>query len=206
MLLCNVGNTNANFFDDGKISSMDIANFMSYVPKEKVYIINVNESVKDKISSNSNFIDLEPYFELECDYVGLGVDRIANCYAISDGAIVDAGSAITIDIMYQGVHLGGAILPGLSFLQKAYSSISPRLNVGLNTQISLDSFPQNTLNAVSYGTILPIVLIVEYMSKGKKIFFTGGDGEFFIKFFDKAIYDKTASFRGMLKIIKEKGL
>ncbi|WP_033915567.1 type III pantothenate kinase [Campylobacter sputorum] len=206
MLLCNVGNTNANFFDDGKISSMDIANFMSYVPKEKVYIINVNESVKDKIISNSNFINLEPYFELECDYVGLGVDRIANCYAISDGAIVDAGSAITIDIMYQGVHLGGTILPGLSFLQKAYSSISPRLNVGLNTQIGLDSFPQNTLNAVSYGTILPIVLIVEYMSKGKKVFFTGGDGEFFIKFFDKAIYDKTASFRGMLKIIKEKGL
>lgn len=206
MLLCNIGNTNANFFNDGKISSMDIAGFMSYIPKEKVYIINVNESVRNKISSNSNFIDLEPYFELECDYVGLGVDRIANCYAISDGAIVDAGSAITIDIMYQGVHLGGTILPGLSFLQKTYSSISPRLNVGLNTQIELDSFPQNTLNAISYGTVLPIILTIEHMAKGKKVFFTGGDGEFFIKYFDKAIYDRTASFRGMLKIIKEKGL
>lgn len=206
MLLCNVGNTNANFFNDGKINSMDIASFASYTPDQKVYIINVNESMKSKINSNPNFVDLEPYFQLECDYIGLGVDRIANCYAITDGAIVDAGSAITIDIMYQNVHLGGTILPGLSFLQKTYSSISPRLNVGLNTQIELDSFPQNTSNAVSYGTVLPIILTIQHMSKGKKVFFTGGDGEFFIKFFDKAIYDRTASFRGMLKIIKEKGL
>lgn len=206
MLLCNIGNTNANFFNDGKITSMDIDTFKSYIPKEKIYVINVNESLKDKINSNLNFINLEPYFDLEYDYVGLGVDRVANCYAINDGAIVDAGSAITVDIMYQGIHLGGTIFPGLAFLQKAYSMISPRLNVSLNTQILLDSFPQNTVNAVSYGTILPIVLAIKYMSKGKKIFFTGGDGEFFIKFFDKAIYDKTASFRGMLKIIKEKGL
>lgn len=206
MILCDIGNTSANFLEDKKVVSMKIDEFRNYEPKEKIYFINVNDSLKNKLSNNSNFFDLEPYFDLECDYVGLGIDRIACCYAINDGIIVDAGSAITIDVMYRGVHLGGCIMPGLAFLKKAYESISPRLNLTLNTQISIDTFPQNTIDAISYGTILPVVLTIKNMAQNKKVFFTGGDGGFFIKYFDKAVFDKMAIFRGMKKLIEEKGL
>ena len=40
--------------------------------------------------------------------------------------------------------------------------------------------------------------------KDKKVYFTGGDGQFFSKFFKKSIYDRALIFRGMKKAIEEK--
>ncbi|WP_169763529.1 type III pantothenate kinase [Campylobacter mucosalis] len=205
MTLCDIGNTNATFFKDGKITRLSIENF-NIKTDEKVYFICVNDRIKSELSRSENFIDLEPYFEIDTIYQGLGIDRIAGCYGIKDGVVVDAGSAITVDIMANSMHLGGYILPGITSMLKSYESISQRLKVTLNSQVDLDAFPQKTADAVSYGIIKPIVTLLNGIIKDKNVYFTGGDGEFLSRFFKNAIYDKMLVFRSMQKLINEKGI
>lgn len=206
MILCDIGNSNVDFYQDGKIWSVSHAKFKDFSTRESVYYICVNEEMKYYLQNKNNFIDLEPYFEFDTIYQGLGIDRIASCSTISDGMIVDAGSAITVDIMSGGMHLGGFILPGIVAYEQCYKSISPRLDVSINPSILLDALPQKTNDAISYGVIQSIILTIEATCKDKKIFFTGGDGKFFSKYFKNAFFDRTLIFRGMLKTIKNSNL
>lgn len=203
MLLCDIGNSNANFLDNSKYFSLSIDEFVEYNNDEKVFYINVNDNMKSILREKENFINLEPYFRFDTIYCGLGVDRIAACYTIEDGVVVDAGSAITVDIVSNYMHLGGFILPGIVSYRDAYTKISSRLKCEFNTQISLDAFPQRTVDALSYGVFKSIYLLIKDAAYGKKLYFTGGDGQFLANFFDKAIYDKLLVFRGMKKIIEE---
>ena len=204
MTLCDVGNTNASFFENGKITKIKHENFKDFKSDEKIYFISVNDEMTSKLQNLPKFVNLEPYFELDTIYEGLGIDRIASCYAIKNGLIIDAGSAITIDVMMNSMHLGGAIIPGISHVLKACEAISPRLKISLNSQVSLDALPQKTTDAVSYGVIKPILLLIENMANGSKIYFTGGDGEFLSRFFATSIYDRMLVFRGMQKLIEQK--
>lgn len=204
MTLCDVGNTNASFFENGKITKIKLENFKDFKSDERIYFISVNDEMTSKLQNLSKFVNLEPYFELDTIYEGLGIDRIASCYAIKNGLIIDAGSAITIDVMMNSMHLGGAIIPGISHVLKACEAISPRLKISLNSQVSLDALPQKTADAVSYGVIKPILLLIESMANGSKIYFTGGDGEFLSRFFADSIYDRMLVFRGMQKLIEQK--
>ncbi|PSM52320.1 type III pantothenate kinase [Campylobacter blaseri] len=203
MLLCDIGNFSAKFYDNGKAYSMDFEKLNNLAFDKKVYFINVN---KNFYPNSRKFINIESYFNFDTNYIGLGVDRIAGCYTIKDGVVVDAGSAITIDIMKDGMHLGGYIVPGISKLLKNYEDISPILKTYFNSQINLDKMPQKTSDAINYGIISPIILSIQNISKDKNLYFTGGDGSFFAKFFTNSIYDKNLIFRGMLKAIKEKEL
>ena len=204
MTLCDVGNTNASFFENGKITKIKLENFKDFKSDETIYFISVNDEMTSKLQNLPKFVNLEPYFELDTIYEGLGIDRIASCYAIKNGLIIDAGSAITIDVMMNSMHLGGAIIPGISHVLKACEAISPRLKISLNSQVSLDALPQKTADAVSYGVIKPILLLIESMANGSKIYFTGGDGEFLSRFFADSIYDRMLVFRGMQKLIEQK--
>ena len=204
MTLCDVGNTNASFFENGKITKIKLENFKDFKSDEKIYFISVNDEMTSKLQNLPKFVNLEPYFELDTIYEGRGIDRIASCYAIKNVLIIDAGSAITIDVMMNSMHLGGAIIPGISHVLKACEAISPRLKISLNSQVSLDALPQKTADAVSYGVIKPILLLIESMANGSKIYFTGGDGEFLSRFFADSIYDRMLVFRGMQKLIEQK--
>ena len=204
MTLCDVGNTNASFFENGKITKIKLENFKDFKSDEKIYFISVNDEMTGKLQNLPKFVNLEPYFELDTIYEGLGIDRIASCYAIKNGLIIDAGSAITIDVMMNSMHLGGAIIPGISHVLKACEAISPRLKISLDSQVSPDALPQKTADAVSYGVIKPILLLIESMANGSKIYFTGGDGEFLSRFFADSIYDRMLVFRGMQKLIEQK--
>jgi len=205
MILCDIGNSNVDFQHDGKIWSLSLDDFEKYTPSEKVYYINVNSAMVEKLEQKKDFINIEEYFTLDTIYQGMGIDRMAACYTVKDGIVIDAGSAITVDIMLNSMHLGGYILPGLNSYFSAYASISKSLDKRLNPNVILDALPQKTEDAVSYGTIKSIVMMLEETSKNKNIFFTGGDGKFFSKFFKNSIYDRTLIFRGMLKAIKERG-
>ena len=88
-------------------------------------------------------------------------------------------------------------------MQKSFKSI-PILDCGINLSVPLDTFPQNTKDAVSYGVLKPIMLLIENFSKNKKIYFTGGDGKFLSRFFENAIYDDLLIFKGMQNIITTK--
>ncbi|MGP1485996.1 MAG: type III pantothenate kinase [Campylobacter sp.] len=204
MTLCDIGNTNATFFDGSKITKIKLENFINYKPANKVFFISVNDAITEQILNNKNFINLEKYFELDTIYKGLGVDRVASCYAVENGVVVDAGSAVTIDVMSSNAHLGGMILPGISRWLKSYEEISSRLKVALNSQIELDALPQKTADAISYGIIKSLVLLIQNVANSDKIYLTGGDGEFLSKFFQNSIYDKMLVFRGMQKLIDQK--
>lgn len=202
MILCDIGNTNATFFDGRKIWNLSIDEFNTYEPKEKIYYINVNEKATQKLS-NPLFINIEPYIKLNSTYIGLGVDRAAACYAINNGLIVDAGSAITLDLMANGCHIGGFIMPGITTTLSSLKNISPRLDIPLNSQVDLECLPQRTQDAISYGVIKPIVNLINDFASGKSIYFTGGDGEFLSRFFAQSLYDRMLIFRGMQRAINE---
>lgn len=203
MVLCDIGNSDVKFLQDNKFSSLSFEEFAAFQSEERVFYISVNHSLKKLVLSKSNFIDIEPYFKFDTIYQGLGVDRIAACYTIADGVVVDAGSAITVDIMSSSMHLGGFILPGIASFRKAYAEISPILKCELNTQIYLDTLPQRTIDAVSYGTFKSIYLLIKDAAYNKNLYFTGGDGRFLERFFDRAIFDKLLVFRGMQKVIEQ---
>jgi type III pantothenate kinase len=206
MILCDIGNSNVDFYHDGKIWSLSIEEFDSFVPQEDIYYISVNPKFDKKLKKDSKFIDIQEYFELDTIYQGMGIDRIAACYTISDGIVVDAGSAITVDIMNNSIHLGGYILPGINAYKKCYGSISELLDKKINPNIIIDALPQKTEDAISYGAIKSILLMLKDTCRDKKVYFTGGDGQFFSKFFTKSIYDRSLIFRGMKKAIEKKGI
>ena len=205
MLLCDVGNSRVKFYKGGVTQSMPIAEFMRYEPKERIFFISVNESAEKKLK-NPLFVDLTPYFELKTAYRGLGIDRIAACSAVTTGVVVDAGSAITVDMMFDGSHLGGFIMPGISALLKASAGIAPVLDVSLASNIDLDPLPQKTVNAVNYGILKPIVLTIENIAGNNKIYFTGGDGAYLMRYFRNSIYEKDLIFKSMVSLIAKKRL
>jgi type III pantothenate kinase len=202
MILCDIGNSTINMYHDGKIWSMSFEEFGAYKPKEEIFFISVNDTITQKLNENENFTNIESKFEFDTIYQGMGIDRIAACYGVKDGIVVDAGSAITVDIMSNGMHLGGYILPGIVAYEKCYKNISPRLEKRVNPNIILDALPQKTEDAISYGIIKSIKLVLEETCKDKTIYFTGGDGKFFSKFFKNSIYDRSLIFRSMLKIVE----
>lgn len=206
MYLCDVGNTNATMNQNGRIWSIPISKFKNFKTDEKIFYINVNTSIDKNLKSKKNFINLEEFFDFDSAYIGMGVDRVAACYSTKDGMIVDAGSAIKVDIMSNNAHLGGFILPGISASLDAFEAISPRLKIHLKTNMDLDILPQDTASAVSYGILKPIMLAIKDNCKGKKIFFTGGDGAYLSRFFSQSIYKQGLIFDGMKKAIKENNL
>ncbi len=206
MILCDIGNTNIHFYQDG-IVWKKIANFKNIASiEEKFYYISVNEKLDAYLLKSDKAVDISSFFDLDTAYEGLGIDRLAACKAVENGMIVDAGSAITIDIVANGIHLGGYIMPGLFAQQKSFSEISTKLDIRLNPNIDLELLPQNSAEALSYGAIKPILLMLQDSKRDKKIYFTGGDGKFFAKFFKDSIYDDSLIFKGMLKAIHEKNL
>ncbi|EAH9306041.1 pantothenate kinase, partial [Campylobacter jejuni] len=88
MLLCDIGNSNANFLDDNKYFTLSIDQFLEFKNEQKIFYINVNEHLKEHLKNQKKFINLEPYFLFDTIYQGLGIDRIAACYTIEDGVVV----------------------------------------------------------------------------------------------------------------------
>ena len=201
MILCDIGNTTFHFNINGEdkrlLLNCELPNF-----KERVYYISVNESATAKLKhSNDEVVDLEPLIEFKTKYQGMGLDRKIACCFIEDGIVVDAGSAITVDIMKKGKHKGGFILPGFKAYKEIYPQISHILNVDLNTKVNLDKIPLCTKDAVSYAILKSIIEPIKRVSKKNKIIFTGGDGEFLSKYFDNSIYKRDIIFENMRRII-----
>jgi type III pantothenate kinase len=48
--------------------------------------------------------------------------------------------------------------------------------------------------------------MLEDTCKDKTIYFTGGDGKFFSKFFKNSIHDRSLIFRSMLEVIEKEKL
>jgi type III pantothenate kinase len=204
MVLCDIGNTTFHFFYDNKSVKYGVEQLPKLKDDRNLFFISVNEEATKILHENikcKNIINLEPYCDLDISYNGLGVDRAFACLSVFDGVVIDAGSAITVDVMHQGVHIGGYILPGINAIKDTYKNISPALDMSLNFAVDLRNLPFNTTDAISYGLLKSIILPIEESRKSKKIYFTGGDGKFLSKFFTNSIFYSNLVFDGMRKIV-----
>lgn len=201
MNLCDVGNTSFHFL----IKGQEFKYFMNeQIPRVEgpVYFISVNETATLKLKHTyDEIIDLEPYINFETEYKGMGLDRKVACIGFDNAIIIDAGSAITVDIMENSEHKGGFILPGLTKLKEIYPEISIRLDIDFNVKVNLDTIPLNTQDAISYALLKSIVTPIVEIAGDKPIIFTGGDGEFLSQFIKNSIYKRNLLFEHMEGII-----
>lgn len=202
MLLCDIGNSFFHFFYRGKVWKEEPNSLSRKNEEYTIYYISVNaRNEKKLLETHSNCQNIASLIELDTIYQGLGIDRKAACFGVENGIIIDAGSAITIDVVYGNMHLGGYILPGIESYRKLFSSIEV-LNVEFNLSVSLDSIPQNTRDAVSYGALKSIILSIKDIAKDNFIYFTGGDGKFLSRFFPNSLFDNTLVFKGMTRALQ----
>ena len=207
MILCDIGNTYLHFKTPNGIFKISPEKLDRSFNDSQIFFISVSETNKEKfLNFYADAFDIADLIKINTSYRGMGVDRRAACVCIKDGLIVDAGSAITLDVMHNGVHLGGCILPGLFSYLLAYESISPVLRKGFNFSLNFEDFPQNTQDAMSFGVLGSIIEMIKKLAKEKKIYFTGGDGKYFSRFFDKSVYDEGLIFRGMEQSIRQGGI
>lgn len=204
MLLCDIGNSFAHFYDGKRVWREDLDIFIEKYYDENLFFINVNERLKEPLKKANRWVDLEKFIDFDTKYKGLGIDRKVACIAIEDGVVVDAGSAITVDFMKNGSYVGGFIMPGFKKIEESFGLISKRLDFKIDFTIDLEKIPKDSRSAISYGAIKPIVLAIKDFAKNSKIYLTGGDGKKLFFFLKDAIFDEILIFKGMQKIIKEK--
>ena len=203
MILCDIGNTSVDLFIDGKRSKLSAADFDPSTLQEDVYYVSVNASLNERIQNLLNWHNVRAFIDWDKYYSTMGLDRIMVCEAVEEGIIVDAGSAITVDVMYGGVYQGGFISLGLRAAQEAYAKLSSALEVSFNFEVDLAKMAKNTPDALTIGFLAPLISKIE--SLGKPLYLTGGDALLLSRFLPGAIVDEDLIFKGMKKLI-EKGV
>ena len=201
MILCDIGNTTFHFLINGNHKKFYLN---EELPKfdEEIYFISVNENATSKLKAcYDDVVDIQNLINFETSYVGMGIDRIIACVEYKDAVIVDAGSAITVDIMNGDKHEGGFILPGLRSYEKIYSQISPKLDFDISVKVNLDKIPLHTKDAISYSILKAIILPIKEIVQNKTVIFTGGDGEFLSQYFENSLYKEDLIFENMKGII-----
>ena len=204
MILCDIGNTTYDFYENGKKSKITLGEYDPTHEKREIFYICVNADVSKKLKDLSNWRDLEHFIDRSRYYETMGIDRIIGCEAIKNGVIIDAGSAITVDIVRDGKFLGGYILPGLHVSQKCYKEISVKLDYPCNFEIDLDKIPKNSQDAITYAQLG--LLHRDVMHYSLPIYLTGGDAKKLKNLFKDATLDEELLFKGMKNIMKKANL
>ncbi len=203
-LFCDIGNSTATFFDKERVFRIKPDRIREYA-KKRVYFINVNPLLESELKEFDRWIDLEPFVNLPGAYEGLGIDRKVLSLAVEEGVVVDAGSAVTVDLMIRGSYGGGFIYPGRRSFFDAFRRISDRLGKAPLLDFDSEFLPKSTQEALGYGFVMPLVRAVESIAKGRPIYLTGGDAQIFERHFKNAICDEKLIFKGMEKVVKEIG-
>lgn len=215
MILCDIGNTTFHFKTKNREFKVYITkglNNLSQYEKKKIFFISVNNKATQQfIKKYPHAINIQDITQFKTAYKGMGIDRQVVSKYYKNAIIIDAGSAITVDIMVKKKHKGGFILPGITALQKIYPKISKKLSFQFENDINLDKMPLNTNDAINYALLQSIILPIEEVSKKYKVplFFTGGDGKILMEILLKKGINSTMKyknnliFQSMRKIISQ---
>ena len=203
-LLADIGNTHFHVYDGDSVKHLSYDEAMKIYKDTPLQYISVNTKIEDKIGHIKMWKNISSRMQIKGEYDTMGVDRKALCLSHKDGVFIDAGSAITVDVMKDGVYQGGYIYPGVKAMFESYKSISEVLDVRLDESVSLAELPRTTKEQISYGIIASIKALIDKHTETNTLYFTGGDGKFLSNYFDNAIYDETLVFQGILKTIKDK--
>jgi type III pantothenate kinase len=168
---------------------------------------NIPHFIVDLLSVNIPFIHILSHksvlpFTIEYETPEtLGPDRIAvvagamQAFPDSDLLVIDAGTAITFDFLYDRKFKGGNISPGIEMRFRALHKFTGKLP--LVSRSENFTFPAvNTTDAIIAGVITGVTYeINEYIrtfekrDKNLRILITGGDGRFLKeKISEKCIY------------------
>ncbi len=205
LLLADIGNTHIHIYDAKLVTHLLHKDAIKKYAQVPLNYISVNHALEEKITRQTQWKNVSSLIILEGAYDTMGVDRRALCLSHPEGLFVDAGSAITVDVMECGVYQGGFILPGHRAMLDSYAGISPVLKHELNPKVCTETLPLTTKDGISYGIIATIKTIIEKHQKGKRIYFTGGDGEFLSSLFEGSIFDETLVFQGIQKALERQG-
>ena len=204
MILADVGNRHVHICENGRVLHLSLMDAIDQYGTSEVAYINVSRASGSTLAALDGWQDISESLSIEGEYPGMGIDRKALCLSRQQGLFVDAGSAITVDRVIDGVYQGGFILPGLHAYAKAYAEISPVLDLPLERDIDLTELPRDTRQSVSFGTIASIVSVIEANREGLPLYLTGGDGAYLSRYFEDAHYDEMLLFEGMKKSIQRK--
>jgi type III pantothenate kinase len=123
----------------------------------------------------------------------VGIDRLLNAVAAADrvppqtpAVIIDAGSAVTVDLVDDcGVFRGGAIFPGLHLMARALHDYTAALPLVENIDVPAPPLPgRDTVAAITAGVVYAvgggIDRLVERLTAsatGARVFFSGGSSD-----------------------------
>lgn len=201
MILCDIGNTTFHFYINGKHKKYFLDEKIPAFDDE-IYFVSVNNTATKKLKkTNPQAKNIKKIMDFKTRYEGLGIDRAIASSFQENSIIVDAGSAITVDIMENTEHKGGFILPGFRAFMKTYPKISKKLKFEFEKKINLDKIPLQTKDAIQYAMMKSIILPIKEVSLNKNIIFTGGDGKLLSKYFENSVYKKDLIFENMKRII-----
>jgi type III pantothenate kinase len=203
VLLADIGNTRIHIYDGDEVVHLTHKEAMERYKNRKLKYITVKHQLKEELSLLKNWEDISELIRIENEYFTMGIDRKALCLSHTNGIFVSAGSAITVDVVEEGRYMGGFLLLGLRAFVDAYASISPALEIEINREVLLNQLPQTTKDGISYGIISSIKMLIEKHQSDKKLYISGGDGEFLASFFDNAIFDETLIFQGMKNAVQK---
>jgi len=204
MLLADIGNTRVHIFDGKNVLHLSHEEAIAGYRTVPLLYICVNHTIKSRLEYIAPWEDVSNCLSIDGEYETMGVDRKALCLSHSNGIFIDAGSAITVDIVRNGVYQGGFILPGIKAYLESYKMISPALDIALNRECSLVSLPRTTKDSVSYGIIASIKAVIDNHKTDLPLYFTGGDGEWLSSLFPNSKFDELLVFKGMQKALKDK--
>ncbi len=202
VLLADIGNTYFHIYDGAKVEHLLYEDAIGRYQDKELYYISVNHHLGSEIEKIALWNNISSFFSIEGEYETMGVDRKALCLSHESGVFVDAGSAITVDVVEKGVYRGGFILPGLKAYVESYKSISPVLAIELNKGLTLDGLPTTTKDGISYGIIASIKALIDQQREDRSLYFTGGDGKFLSSFFEEVTYDEMLVFNGMKNALR----
>lgn len=202
MLLCDIGNTSVHFYDGRKNTKYLCNSFDFTSVTQEVYYINVHPECESQLQTLANWHDLRDLILWDNYYETMGIDRVVCCEAIDDGIVIDAGSAITVDIVKKGKFEGGFIYPGVKNMQETFARLSSRLDLSFNLELDLDKMPKNSTDAISYGFLRTLKSEVERHSG--IIYLTGGDANALAFLFANVVVKENLIFEGMIKILERR--
>jgi type III pantothenate kinase len=199
MILCDIGNTTVDIYENGISRKVILVKFQPELLMGEVWYVSVNQALTKIVESLENWHNIVALIDWNKYYGTMGVDRVVVCEAIEEGVIVDAGSAITVDVMKDKEYQGGFIALGLKNGQKAYRELSPALDVSFNFEVDLAKMAKNTPDAITIGFMAPLVEKISRL--GSPLYICGGDAVLLSHFFPHAVVDNGLIFKGMKKLI-----
>lgn len=190
-LFIDLGNTAVKWLFNGGYQFALTHNFnINLLPQaDEIFVSCVGDSSLLNTLPNTIFVSSEAEFNgFVSAYKNpevLGVDRFLamigaiNQYPNEDLLIIDAGSALTFDLVLSGKHQGGLIAPGLGKLRTSFDQFSSN-----SQHIMLTKLADNTESAWEFGTAEMLMNMVNTQIERQldcfadlKIILTGGDAK-----------------------------